>query len=79
MPRLGPKATELKQALSIPKGTPKRVEAFDKLNVKNICVGMRHSAAITCMNSYLVLICIYRGRITLHIRKWKLGYPRSWK
>lgn len=79
MPRLGPKATEIKQALSIPKGTPKRVEAFDKLNIKNIYVGMRHSAAITCINSYLVLIFIYRGGITLHIRKWKLGYSRSRK
>lgn len=47
MPRLGPKATELKQQLAIPKGVPQRIEAFDKLNVKKLHVGLRHSAVIT--------------------------------
>ena len=30
----------------MPKGLPKRIEAFDELNVKTLRVGMRHSAAI---------------------------------
>lgn len=33
MPRVGPKATELKQQLAIPKGIPTRVAAFDNLNI----------------------------------------------
>lgn len=33
MPRLGPKATEIKQQIAIPKGTPKKIDAFDNLNV----------------------------------------------
>jgi hypothetical protein len=46
-PRLGPKAGEIKQAFQIPKGVPKRIEAFDKLNPKKLFVGTRHSAVIT--------------------------------
>jgi hypothetical protein len=33
MPKIGPKATELKQQFAIPKGTPQRVPAFDNLNI----------------------------------------------
>lgn len=33
MPRVGPKATEIKQQLAIPKGVPTRVAAFDNLNI----------------------------------------------
>lgn len=47
MPRLGPKATELKQQFAIPKGVPKRIESFDNLDVTKICIGLRHSAVIT--------------------------------
>ena len=47
MPRLGPKATEIKQQIAIPKGTPKKIDAFDNLNAKKLHVGMRHSAVIT--------------------------------
>lgn len=47
MPRLGPKASELKQQFTIPRGTPKKIEAFEGLNVQKIYVGLRHSAAIT--------------------------------
>jgi hypothetical protein len=47
MPRLGPKATEIKQQLSIPKGTPQRIKAFDNLNIKKLLIGLRHSAAIS--------------------------------
>lgn len=47
MPRLGPKATELKQQLVIPKGTPQRVAVFDNLSVAKIMIGLRHSAALS--------------------------------
>lgn len=47
MPRLGPKGADLKQSFAIPKGVPKKVEAFDKLNVAKLNVGMRHSAVIS--------------------------------
>lgn len=47
MPRLGPKATEIKQQFTIPKGTPKKMDAFDSLNVSKLHVGLRHSAAIS--------------------------------
>ncbi len=43
-PKLGPKASNLKQQISIPKGVPKRIEAFDDLNVQTLKVGQRHSA-----------------------------------
>ena len=46
MPRVGPKATELKQQLAIPKGIPTRVKAFDDLNIQKILIGIRHSAAL---------------------------------
>lgn len=47
MPKLGPKATEIKQQMTIPKGIPKKVEAFDKLDIKKFTIGMRHSAVIS--------------------------------
>lgn len=31
----------------MPKGLPRRIEAFDELGVKEIRVGLRHSAIIT--------------------------------
>jgi len=31
----------------MPKGLPKRIEAFDSLNVQTIRIGLRHSAVIT--------------------------------
>ena len=46
MPRLGPKSSDLKQTISIPKGTPEKVEFFENLNVQKLKIGMRHSAAI---------------------------------
>ena len=33
--------------MTIPRGKPMRVEAFDELNVQTLRVGSRHSAAIT--------------------------------
>ena len=47
MPKLGPKASELKQQMQIPKGTPNRVESFDNLNIQRILIGLRHSAALS--------------------------------
>lgn len=47
MPKLGPKASDLKQQFAISKGVPEKIEAFDKLNVRKLTVGLRHSAAIT--------------------------------
>ena len=47
MPRLGPKAGEMKQALVIPKGVPKKVEALEDKGVKKLMVGQRHSAVVT--------------------------------
>ena len=46
MPRVGPKATELKMQMAIPKGIPTRVSAFDNLNIQKILLGLRHSAAL---------------------------------
>ena len=46
MPRVGPKATELKMQMAIPKGIPTRVPAFDDLNIQKILLGLRHSAAL---------------------------------
>jgi alpha-tubulin suppressor-like RCC1 family protein len=46
MPRLGSKSGNLKLNLEMPKGIPKRVEAFDSLDVKKIRIGLRHSAVI---------------------------------
>jgi len=31
----------------MPKGLPKRIESFDNLNVKELRVGLRHTAVIT--------------------------------
>ena len=47
MPRIGTKSGSLKNQLEMPKGTPKRVEEFDKLNVKKLRIGLIHSAVIT--------------------------------
>jgi hypothetical protein len=47
MPRVGPKASELKQQLAIPKGVPTRVSSFDNLNIQKILIGIRHSAALS--------------------------------
>ena len=46
MPRIAPKSSAM-QRISIPKGKPERVAAFDDLNVKTLRIGMRHSAAIS--------------------------------
>ena len=66
MPRLGPKAAEMKQAFTIPKGIPKREEYLDDKGVKKLAVGQRHSAVVTGI-WYCVLIC-FRGWQTLHFR-----------
>ena len=47
LPRLGPKATEIKQQFSISRGVPGKIERFDSLNIKKLFVGLRHSAAIS--------------------------------
>lgn len=52
MPRLGSKSGNLKLSLEMPKGTPKRVEAFDGLGVAKLRIGLRHSAAV-CENGDL--------------------------
>lgn len=67
MPRLGPKATELKQQLAIPKGVPKKVEAFDKLDVQKIFIGLRHSAVVSSIRNLL---------ITHDHRRWKAIHIR---
>jgi len=45
--RLGSKTGSAAVKYEMPKGTPKRIEAFDDLNVKDIRIGLRHSAVIT--------------------------------
>ena len=47
MPRLGPKSGAVGTQLQMPKGNPKRIEAFDDLNVRNLFIGQRHSAALS--------------------------------
>jgi alpha-tubulin suppressor-like RCC1 family protein len=47
IPRLGTKSGNLKNQLEMPKGVPKRVTEFDALNVKQLKIGLRHSAVIT--------------------------------
>lgn len=47
LPRLGAKSGNLKNQLEMPKGTPKRIAAFDDLKIKTLRIGLRHSAAIT--------------------------------
>ena len=39
MPRIGPKAGEMKQALTIPKGIPKRLDAFEDKGVQKLVIG----------------------------------------
>ena len=46
MPRISQKSSALAR-ISIPKGKPERVAAFDSLDIKTIRIGMRHSAAIS--------------------------------
>jgi alpha-tubulin suppressor-like RCC1 family protein len=46
-PRLGSKSGNIRERISMPKGEPKRVEAFDQLDVKLLRIGQRHSAVIT--------------------------------
>ena len=47
LPRLGSKSGNMKLQFEMPKGLPKRIEAFDDLNVKLLRVGLRHSAVVT--------------------------------
>ena len=47
MPRLGPKASDLKQQFTIPKGIPRRIEAVDDLNISKLRIGLRHSALVS--------------------------------
>lgn len=46
MPRMAPKAQAMAR-ISIPKGKPTRVVAFDDLDIKTLRIGMRHSAAVS--------------------------------
>ena len=41
------KTGSTKVKFEMPKGLPRRIEAFDELGVKEIRVGLRHSAIIT--------------------------------
>lgn len=45
--RLGSKSGSAAVKYEMPKGMPKRIEAFDGLNVKTLRIGLRHSAVIT--------------------------------
>ncbi len=47
MPRVGKASADIKQQLSIPKGIPQKINAFDDLNIKNISISLRHSAALS--------------------------------
>lgn len=47
MPRLGSKSGNMKLTYEMPKGMPKRIEAYDNMNVKLLRVGLRHSAVVT--------------------------------
>ena len=47
MPRLGAKSGSVSANLSMPKGSPQRIEEFDALNVQKLCIGLRHSAVIS--------------------------------
>ena len=46
MPRISTKSSAIAR-ISIPKGMPERVAAFDNLNIETIRIGMRHSAVIS--------------------------------
>ena len=39
MPTLGPKSGEIKQALTIPKGIPRKIDALDEKGVNKLVVG----------------------------------------
>jgi alpha-tubulin suppressor-like RCC1 family protein len=45
--RVGSKKGAASVKYGMPKGAPKRIEAFDNLDVKTIRMGLRHSAVIT--------------------------------
>ena len=45
--RVGSKTGAASVKYGMPKGAPKRIEAFDNLDVKTIRMGLRHSAVIT--------------------------------
>lgn len=45
--RLGSKTGAASVKYEMPKGAPKRIEAFDSLDVKKLRIGLRHSAVIT--------------------------------
>jgi len=47
MPRLSTKSGAVGLSMQMPKGAPKRMEAFNDLNIKTIKVGQRHTAAIS--------------------------------
>ncbi len=47
MPRMGGKSGAASVKYEMPKGSPKRIEAFDDLKVKLLRIGLRHSAVIT--------------------------------
>ena len=41
------KGGAVKNVIEMPKGMPKRIEAYDELNVQKLRVGLRHSAVIS--------------------------------
>lgn len=43
----GSKTGSAQVKYEMPKGAPKRIEAFDSLDVQTIRIGLRHSAVIT--------------------------------
>ena len=45
--RLGSKSGSAAVKYEMPKGMPKRIEAFDDLDVKELRIGLRHSAVVT--------------------------------
>ena len=47
MPRLGPKASDLKQQFTIPKGIPKRIEGVEDYGITKLRIGLRHSAMVS--------------------------------
>lgn len=59
MPKLGPKASDLKQQLAISKGIPKKVDSFDALDIKTIFIGLRHSAALSSKQFIKPIIVIH--------------------
>lgn len=47
MPRLSAKSGSVAVKYEMPKGAPRRIEAYDDLNVKLLRIGLRHSAVIS--------------------------------